>query len=348
MKAVATKSLDAWLRLLAGDAAVFVPQRRGGGDVVLAPIGEAARTADYIRLAESPKRILMPQADELVRFEGGRATASLDETPRILFGLRPCDAAAIAILDEFFSRDLADPNYLARRGRMRLIVSACAGSEETCFCLSAGAGPVAVDGFDVQLFDLGELQLAQAGSDAGEKMIARGGEMFGPAPPDADSRLAQFRRRAEASQHTRLDLHRVRQIIRDRAEPPEFWESVAARCLMCGGCAYLCPTCTCYDVADRPAGEGEGVRRRLWDTCVLSGFTREASGHNPRERHSARCAFRYLHKLGDSDLERPPFRCVGCGRCAEGCLTRLGIIKVVRELLSASEGDTAKKAGGSR
>jgi ferredoxin len=338
IRSIATGSMDAWLAVLARDAVVFVPQRRAGGDVVLAPLGEGSRVADYRRLAESPKRILLPQADDLVRFEEGGPRAALDRTRRILFGLRPCDAAAVAVLDEFFQRELADPNYLARRRNMRLIVSACAESDETCFCASAETGPVAVDGFDVQLFDLGETHLAVSGTEAGEAMMAEGGELFSDAPTDAEARIEQFRRRSQQSQTTRLDLARVRQILREGGEGDDFWEKVARRCLMCGGCAYLCPTCTCYDIADRPEADRprEGVRRRLWDSCVLAGFTREASGHNPRGRHSLRCFHRYLHKLGGSDLPDRPFRCVGCGRCAEACITRLGIIRVVEELLESA------------
>ena len=335
IKAIADNQIDAWLARLASEAVVFVPQRRPGGDVVLAPMDEGERAGDYRRLAESPKRILMPQADELVRFEQGRGRAALDSAQRILFGLRPCDAAAVAILDEFFRRDYPDPNYVARRDRMRLIVAACTESEDTCFCVSAGTGPVALDGFDVQLFDLGEMHLAQTGTGEGEEMVQRGGELFTDPPSDAEQQIEQLRRRSEASQTVHLDLERVRQIIRNHAEPADFWQRVADRCLMCGGCAYLCPTCTCYNIADQPTAVGTGVRQRLWDSCVLGGFTREASGHNPRGEQPLRCAHRYLHKLGGSDQPERLFRCVGCGRCADACITRVGMIRVVEELLGS-------------
>lgn len=339
MKAIAGNSIDAWLERLAREAEVFVPTRSQGGDVILAPLalgeGQAERVVDYIRLAESPKRIFMPQMDDLVRFEKNRGEAVLDAQDRILFGLRPCDAAAIAILDEFFSRDYPDPHYLARRSSMRLIVAACPESQESCFCISTQTGPVAINGFDVQLFDLGEIHLAQVGSEEGQKLIEQGGELFSDPGDDAERRLDEFRRKAEASQQVRLDLSRVREIIRSGSEGEDFWEKVADRCFMCGGCAYLCPTCSCYNIADVATAAGEGLRQRLWDTCVLGGFTREASGHNPRERQSTRCAFRYLHKLGGPDSVVRPIRCVGCGRCVNACISRLGMIRVVQELLEA-------------
>jgi len=333
IKTIATDSIDDWLERLRSGAKVFVPQQRQGGDVVLEPMGRASRVADYIRLAESPKRILLPQVDDLVCFEEGRGRAQLDRTERILFGLRPCDAAAVMILDEFFSRDYADPNYLARRQHMKLIVVACRESQESCFCVSAGTGPVAGEGFDVQLFDFGEVHLAEAGTEAGENLMARGGDLLTDPPEDAREKIEQFRRKSRDAQKLTLDLDRIREIIRNHAEPADFWEKVAQRCFMCGGCAYLCPTCTCYNIVDRPEAPGRGVRRRLWDTCVLGGFTREASGHNPREELSLRCAHRYLHKLGSSNPPLGAIRCVGCGRCADVCITRMGLIRVAEELL---------------
>ena len=316
IRAIQTASIDRWLEKLSADAVVFVPQQRQGADVVLEPIAQGKRAAKYRRLSESSKRLLLPQIDDLVRFENGRGQPILDTTERILFGLRPCDSAAVAILDEFFGRNFPDPNYGARRQHMRLIVLACMESEETCFCVSAGTGPVAV-----------------AGTPAGEAMIAQGGELFTDPGADAQHRLDEFQQKTQAGQKVRLDLERARKIIVDHAEPDGFWEKVADLCLMCGGCSYLCPTCTCYNIVDRPTGPGKGVRQRLADTCVLGGFTREASGHNPRGAHSLRCGHRYLHKLGGSDVKSRPYRCVGCGRCASTCITRMGIIRVVEDLL---------------
>lgn len=89
IRAIATNSIDAWLEGLAAEAVVFVPAPRPDGTVALEPMGHSPRAVGYRRLAESPRRILLPQVDELVRFEGHDATAVLDQTQRILFGLRP-------------------------------------------------------------------------------------------------------------------------------------------------------------------------------------------------------------------------------------------------------------------
>jgi len=329
---ISNSAIDEWLARLAAEAEVLVPQRRTDGAVTLAPMAEGERTGDYRVLHESPRRILMPQSDEIVRFEAGAARAVLDDRTRVLFGLRPCDAAAVAILDEFFGRDYADPNYQARRRRTALIVVACEDADDACFCASTQTGPVAETGFDLQLFPTGSDHLVQVGSDRGAALVDAGGQLFTEAGAKAQGRLAAFRRRAEQAQQARVDLARARQILLAREEPEGFWQSIADRCLMCGGCAYLCPTCTCYDVTDTVQAAASGPRRRSWDTCVLEGFTRESSGHNPRGPQAARCAHRYLHKIGEGGAGFP-FRCVGCGRCAEACLNDLSLRAVASELL---------------
>jgi formate hydrogenlyase subunit 6/NADH:ubiquinone oxidoreductase subunit I len=412
VKSIKKADLKRWLSRISERVQLYVPQRRHGGDVVLGPWGAGELELRYGRLLESPKRLLLPQADPLFRFEGYRVEGLFDERERVLFGVRPCDAAAMAILDQFFEEHFPDPHYLARREHLALIVLACNEPEATCFCPSTGTGPFARSGFDVQLIDLGDTFLVQVATEKGEALVEMGRELFQEAPAGWQELLERWQEQASVKFQVSLDLQRAAELVRTGTEPEGFWESVAKRCLMCGGCAFICPTCSCFEMADivareAPARSGEsegpkapersetssqapqavrrgesetppdqgegrkqprGARVRLWDSCVLAGFTREASGHNPRQEQERRCARRYQHKLsrpvggsgggggvaepaeadGDRSLDlsaRPPkrpesaegalqlrFRCVGCGRCVEACLSSLGMIQVVREL----------------
>jgi len=346
LKRIRKSDVPAWLGALAETSTVYAPSSRGQWEVVLAPLDPDRLTLDFGRLAEPPKRILFPQTEPLLRWEGDRAEPVTDATERILFGLRACDAAAIAILDAFFERDEPDPNYLARRRGARLIVLACRESQESCFCASAGTGPVLSEGFDLQMVEDGEDYLVQVGSEAGEAMLAAAGDRVGDAPAGAESRWQAAADRAAAGQPA-LDLAAAADAIRRGTEADGFWESVAGRCLLCGGCAYVCPTCTCFTVYDWPDPEAArdastGRRIRAWDSCILEGFTREAGGHNPLPDRAARCRRRYEHKLTGSEHPAYAFRCVGCGRCTETCLSRLGMTRIVRDLAGepGKEGET--------
>jgi sulfhydrogenase subunit beta (sulfur reductase) len=98
------------------------------------------------------------------------------------------------------------------------------------------------------------------------------------------------------------------------------WGQGSDRCLECGGCAFLCPTCVCFTVTDRCEGD-EGLRERHWDNCLYSCYAREASGHNPRPRLADRLRNRFFHKLSHQWAERNGrHACVGCGRCVTGCM----------------------------
>jgi len=353
VKRIRKTDVEPWLGSLTDQADVFVPTERAEGEIVFDKLEEGNLRLDYGRPVESLKRLLFSQMEPILRWKGADVEPVVDQKPRIVFGVRPCDAAALLILDEFFRRNFVDPYYHERRLHMRLIVMVCERSEESCFCSRTGTGPVAAEGFDLQMLPDGDSLLIWTGSDAGEKMIARD-KRFTKAPDDWEQRRDALAERVSAEQPD-LDFARAAQIIRDHEEPEGFWEDVAAQCLVCGGCAYLCPTCTCFTFFDRPdkgsgstgsppratsRGGGDtdsGQRLRTWDSCILEGFTREASAHNPYPSAHLRCARRYVHKLTGSDLPSLPFRCVGCGRCVDACISHLGMIKVIRELLQGAE-----------
>jgi ferredoxin len=115
------------------------------------------------------------------------------------------------------------------------------------------------------------------------------------------------------------------------------WEEVGNRCLECGGCSYVCPTCTCFTVADRGVGDGATERVRLWDSCALSGFTRMAGGHNPRKAVHDRRNRRFFRKLSHYFIQRElSVACVGCGRCVEVCHGDVGMPSVVEIIRRAT------------
>jgi len=113
------------------------------------------------------------------------------------------------------------------------------------------------------------------------------------------------------------------------------WQDLSLRCQDCGGCAYVCPTCTCFTISDYPLSAGRGERVRGWDACTFAGFTALAGGHNPVNHKKAAICQRFMHKL-KFDVEkhgRPS--CVGCGRCVDICF---GGTDIVRFINKACEG----------
>lgn len=284
-----------------------------------------------------PKRYVLPHIQNLMRFRLGQKVSIESEVkspPRALFGIRSCDIAGIHHLDRFYlGRDFRDVYYEQLRSSLFLVNVVCTDPEldidDDCFCVCADTGPAARDHFDLQVMDLGSEYLVVAGSARGEAMFQE--SFFQKATPAHVERrrriLEEVRKRFKTA--TSWYTGAVRDITLGQVSE-KTWEDIGNRCLECGGCTYVCPTCTCFTVTDRQTGPNEFERVRLWDACSLSGFTRMAGGHNPRKAVHDRRNRRFFRKLAHYFVQRElSVACVGCGRCVEVCHGDIGMPQVV-------------------
>ena len=118
--------------------------------------------------------------------------------------------------------------------------------------------------------------------------------------------------------------------ILDQIFENKFWEEIAKRCLGCGICTYLCPTCHCFDIQDEKKGK-HGARIRVWDSCMYSEYTKQASGYNPRLYQMNRFRNRVYHKFNYFPKNSQVFGCVGCGRCIIECPVNIDIIETIND-----------------
>jgi ferredoxin len=267
-----------------------------------------------------------------------------------LFGVRSCDVEGIFHLDRFYlGNAFRDSYYEKLRSNLLIVNMVCSDIDRDidndCFCVCADAGPAAKSHFDLQLMDLHESSgdfLAVAGSAAGEALLDQ--PFFRKA-----NQAHVTRRRAiltEVRKHfkTATSWYSAATKFITRGEvKDETWKKIGDRCLECGGCSYVCPTCTCFTVTDRPAGDGSIERVRSWDACALSGFTRMAGGHNPRKAVHDRRNRRFFRKLSHYFIQREfTMACVGCGRCIRVCHGDIGMPEVV-EILRRETSATLKQ-----
>ncbi|OQX05698.1 MAG: hypothetical protein BWK76_27155 [Desulfobulbaceae bacterium A2] len=275
--------------------------------------------------AQGWKRFLFPPWRRLfaARREGRhfRLLPDDDSVPaQAFFAVRPCELAAIRILDRVFSRPGAeDPDYLARRAATCLIGVDCTRAGATCFCQAMGSGPALGEGFDLALTELitpvRHDFLLRAGSALGREMMAE----LGLGPASAEDLALGRRLVAEAADtmHRRLPAG-LPQLLRDRVEHP-VWREIGRRCLGCANCTLVCPTCFCCAVEDRATLDGsESERWRRWDSCFSVDFS-VVHGGAVRRDIAARYRQWLSHKLGTWHGQFGGAGCTGCGRCITWC-----------------------------
>ena len=222
-----------------------------------------------------------------------------------------CDAAGFAPLSGIFNWDYKDKLYNARREKMTLISFSCAQCDESCFCTSVHGGPGNTAGSDIQITELPDQSaLVEVLTAKGKALIKFFVKEYTPAEEiDKEQYLA--------SVPTRFNVDDVREKLAGAFDSP-VWKQQSERCLGCGACAYVCPTCACFDIQEDAKGSS-GHRVRCWDSCSFSLFTLHTSGHNPRPTQSTRWRQRILHKFSYMPERIQETGCTGCGRCSRAC-----------------------------
>lgn len=314
------------------------PRRHFGGDVIFGELESPREIVwDYGHDIYPPKRFLLPHFEDLLRYEVGETidVRQVSDAPKqAIIGIRSCDVSAIGFQQRFFCGEITDPHFKARLDATVLFSLVCnRPPKKECFCICCDSGPYLDAGFDVQLTDLGDAFLYEIGSEKGAKATQLGAYLLEPAEP-AD--LAERRRielQADSLFETEAYFAKALNFISADEVPQEVWEELGSTCFRCAACTNLCPVCTCYTVDDRLDADGKYTRFRSWDSCQFSGFTREASGHNPRPTFGSRVRRRFYHKASYQYVQRDGRHgCVGCGRCVSACLTKLDVPSVLKRI----------------
>jgi ferredoxin len=325
------KQLIEWLDTLAQERTLIAP--RDVQNVLLyRPIQNTVDIVwNYVRPVMSIKEAFFPSTERMINIEKNGQTVKLSEFhpegERILFGVRPCDARGLFALDALFlETEPVDPYYAQRRDNTTIIGMACSQMADTCFCTSTGGAPDDPTGMDIMIYPVDTGYHVQVLTDKGEK-VSEGLEVetyeyemqsSPPNPiysiPEKDTWPAQF--------------------------DDTFWEEMSERCLSCRICAYVCPTCRCFDVRDETIQSGNGSnlyeRIRCWDSCAGTVYRRIAGGHNPREAKGERLRNRFFCKFYYFPEQYGPMACTGCGRCIDACPVNIDITEVIQHLQEVS------------
>ena len=293
----------------------------------------------YVVGPHSWKKYLHPSRQRLWRTERGpdgvTVTAETDEVPPFAFiGVRGCEIQAIAVQDRVFLEGAhVDPHYAARRRDAFIVAINCGEAGGTCFCVSMGTGPSATKGFDLALTEFpGETPpsyLVEVGSAAGAELLA--------ALPHREAEEREVETAdaivAETAAHMGLsmDTAGIRDLLMHNLDHKR-WDDVADRCITCGNCTMVCPTCFCTTVEDDTDLSGNlAGRSQRWDSCFTMDFS-YVHGGSVRASPKSRYRQWMTHKLASWIDQFGTSGCVGCGRCVTWCPVGIDITEEVRAI----------------
>jgi NAD(P)H-flavin reductase/formate hydrogenlyase subunit 6/NADH:ubiquinone oxidoreductase subunit I len=280
---------------------------------------------DYDVTLLPPKKYFFPQRETLVTYNvanGFFAQDSANLKPMVIIGVHPYDLVALLHMDEIFRETKSDPYYFEKRKSSIIIGVNIQNMSKWCFAPQMGCATTEY-GYDLMLTDLGNRYAINIGSQKGEQLL----EKYAKNVTDALARdiqlVSQKKREILNMSQQKFDFgtELIPNLLSKSYEESSFWEKHAEKCLACGSCVLVCPTCYCFDVRENPdLSLKEGERIRTWDGCLLEDFAKIASGENFRPTRPTRYRHRYFKK-GKYLFDRFGFvSCVGCGRCSSNCL----------------------------
>jgi len=291
---------------------------------------------------ESIKGFLFPAKERVAVYPSADESGGLDDdaAAQVIMGARACDLCALTVMDKIFlEQEVADPFYKVRRDNTLIITTDCREIHETCFCHLVDGKPYPEKGFDINFSPATDGYLVEAGTEKGQAVLDQFENILQEANPE------QIQQRDKNRQEVLERLKLQNKEFNKKVDPgkisdnnaAEIWAHLSARCVECGACNFICPTCHCFYLYDQPQHEkpDHSERQKTWDSCLLSNYAKMAGvgGLKPTPRPEVRSRFenRVRHKFDWMPANLQLWGCVGCGRCIEACLADLDIRDVFKE-----------------
>lgn len=327
---------------------LIAPVSKGHNNFAFEEVSSGSEIAlKYIPTILPLKKFFMPQSETLLEFKiakGANAEPVVEYEPVTIFGAHTCDLAGIQCLNMVFSERPKDYNYLTRKNKITLIGLECndyCDEYASCYLVNASFPS---GGYDLFFTDLEDYFIVHVNTQTGDKIVDAT-ESFEKADVSHMNNLERLRdhKRKVFNNEVPIKGKLIPELF-DRSFRARIWKDLNERCLACGNCTNVCPSCYCFDIRDELAlSLKRGMRYRVWDSCQLEPFARVAGGINFRKERSARQRHRYYRKFRYPVDRFSRFFCTGCGRCTRTCMARISLKETLNELIKESEDRVWKK-----
>jgi len=287
---------------------------------------------DFTHGFSSPKEFLHPPTEVLLKLERDLKQKFETFNGKIaFFGIRSCDLKSIEILDNVFIKKnpYPDPFYSARRRDNFTVVINCVNPSENCFCSTVGIDPFSDRG-DISLTELDHGFIVRASTEIGKEILKK---LQGREPKEEEINTEEELKRKAREKTRKFNLKGIHEELLGKIGSDK-WKEIEKRCLGCGNCAMVCPTCFCYDVYDEVNFEGSKSERvRFWDVCFNESFS-VIHGHPVRKSLFSRYRQWLMHKFSYWVYQFGDYGCVGCGRCITWCPVGINILEEVINIVA--------------
>ena len=284
-----------------------------------------------------PVKWIYPNHETLLKFDLRDITQTevvIQSRKQVLLFVHPCDINAINLMDEVLAEEPSDVNYLTRRRSSLIIGYEClAPCRENILCYDKGYH-IAQRGYDLFFTNIGERYYVSVATEAGNTLIEEN-QIFRKAGyiDWKDLMMARSEREKGFKKSLNGDAGMLSHILKESYDN-EIWDIEGKKCLSCGACVIVCPTCYCFDVIDELCPDmEEGTRYRRWDGCQLRGFCKIATGENFRKSAAERVRHRVFKKEVYLKKRFGRSGCVGCGRCIDSCIAKISIIDIYNHVM---------------
>ncbi len=272
----------------------------------------------------SYKEVLLPISQTLFFFtENEMKEADMEEKAPLIV-LRSCDINSLRRIDDIYLRNgFEDPFYKKIREKAKFILIGCENSFENCFCVNMGTNKT--EEYDMYLKVNGDKVILDVKDSGLNEVVSKFENTSVEITPDF---VTENEVKVNIPENITLDIMKSK-----------MWNEYSERCIACGRCNFVCPTCTCFTMQDIFYKENEksGERRRVWASCQVDGYTDMAGGHSFRNDKGQRMRFKALHKVYDYKKKWGYHMCVGCGRCDDICPEYISFSNCINKLEKAMD-----------
>lgn len=333
--------LNTFIERLSKVKKVAAPVKRGVKNFVFAEVKSAKDIAlTYIPTILPPKKYFMPQREKLVEYDKAKNAWEpvLEFDELVIFGVHTCDLAGIQCLNAVFSDEPKDVNYLARKNKVTIIGLECNDYCDEYASCRVVDNHLPSGGYDLFFTELDAVFIVHVNTKEGDELLSVT-RSFKKATPKqlVELEAVRTKKRTIFKDEVKANYKELKPLLKASARS-EIWEDLDKRCIACGNCTNVCPTCYCFDVRDEINLDlNTGSRYRVWDSCQNEEFAKVAGGENFRKTRGQRQLHRYMRKFNYPFDKYRRYFCTGCGRCTRACMAKISLKETINALVKEAQ-----------